>query len=82
MNESDLRPHIAHLERLNEGLAQQILSNSDRLEESRRELLAIGWESGFNTGGELAAWAIGNRPEVERPSTDNPYRRPIFEATK
>lgn len=77
MNIEELRADNERLRATNRGLAQQVVNASDRLEKSRRELLAIGWDAGFERGGHLAAWAIGNRPESERPDTDNPYRKPL-----
>lgn len=35
---------------------------------------AEAWDRGYSRGLDLAAWGIGNRPESERPNTDNPYR--------
>lgn len=31
------------------------------------------WSEGYDKGTDLAAWAIGNRPQSERPDTANPY---------
>lgn len=39
------------------------------------ELQAIGWDAGIARGCELSAWAIGNRPDSERPDDANPYRQ-------
>ena len=37
-------------------------------------LAAHTWDEGLSKGRDLAAWAIGNRPESERPHTKNPSR--------
>lgn len=68
---------IERLERQNNHLAQMLNRASDRLAESTHELMAQGWDAGLARGQELAAWAIGSRPESERPETANPYRQPI-----
>ena len=39
-----------------------------------REARAVAWDEGYDKGTDLAAWAIGNRPNSERPDTSNPYR--------
>lgn len=39
-----------------------------------REANAQAWDEGYDKGTDLAAWAIGNRPNIERPNTVNPYR--------
>lgn len=83
-NEETPAETIERLTELNNQLAQMLKRGSDRLQESARELMAQGWDAGLERGQELAAWAIGNRPDAERPSTINPYRQPLemFGATK
>jgi hypothetical protein len=44
------------------------------LETAAPFIAAQAWDEGLAKGGHLAAWAIGNRPEPERPDTANPYR--------
>jgi hypothetical protein len=39
-----------------------------------QEAWAEAWAQGYDKGTDLAAWAIGNRPQSERPDTRNPYR--------
>jgi hypothetical protein len=43
---------------------------------------ADAWDKGYDKGTDLAAWAIGNRPQSERPDTSNPYRAATIEATQ
>lgn len=76
---TELKAENERLAAANNRLARQLEGMSAKLEEGRRELLATGWEAGFLRGQELAAWAIGNRPEGERPDTDNPYRKPVID---
>ena len=64
MNENELRAEVQRLTTLNDGLARQVATASDRLERGRRELLAIGWD------------ACADSPT--RPNkADNPYRKPV-----
>lgn len=44
------------------------------LEAAEPHMLAVAWDAGLAKGGDVAAWAIGGRPEEERPNTNNPYR--------
>ncbi|MFS0718842.1 hypothetical protein ABC337_04915 [Arthrobacter sp. 1P04PC] len=73
-NETDLRGRIAHLERVNAGLANQIVRSSERLEESRRELLATGWDAAVDEADRR--WQIGST-SASILKADNPYRKPI-----
>ncbi|MBT2537226.1 hypothetical protein [Arthrobacter sp. ISL-69] len=64
----DLRAENERLTTLNDGLARQVATAADRLEEGRRELLAIGWD------------ACADSPT--RPAkADNPYRQPVLDFT-
>lgn len=76
---AELKAENERLKASNDRLARQLAGMSAKLEEGHRELLATGWDAGFARGGELAAWAIGNRPESERPDTENPYRKPVID---
>ena len=42
--------------------------------EALRQAKEEAWDAGLAKGSDLAAWAIGGRPESERPNTANPYR--------
>ncbi|UXM90928.1 hypothetical protein [Paenarthrobacter sp. JL.01a] len=75
----ELKAENEQLRASNRKLAEMLKNMGDKLDEGRRELLATGWEAGFLRGQELAAWAIGNRPDSERPDTDNPYRKPVID---
>lgn len=50
--------------RLNDGLSKTVIGMSDRLEESKRELLATGWDECAKSPA---------RPDPK----DNPYRKPV-----
>lgn len=76
---TELKAENEQLRASNRKLANMLKGMSDKLDEGRRDLLATGWDAGFLRGQELAAWAIGNRPESERPDTDNPYRKPVID---
>lgn len=62
----ELRAEVERLTKLNDGLSRQIIGMGATLEESRRELLATGWD-------ECAKWP--SRPKLE----DNPYRKPVID---
>lgn len=79
---------IERLERLNNHLAQMLKRGSDRLQESARELMAVGWDEGHRTeqlrepdGCMCGAWCenecacglYGSGKII----TPNPHRQPL-----
>jgi hypothetical protein len=67
----DLRAENERLRATNRNLAQQVVNMSDRLEQSRRELLAIGWDAA------VAAMVYPDGTKVEVSENSNPYRKPV-----
>jgi hypothetical protein len=67
----DLRAENERLRATNRNLAQQVVNMSDRLEQSRRELLAIGWDAA------VAAMVYPDGTKVEVAENSNPYRKPV-----
>ena len=67
----ELRAENERLRTVNRNLAQQVVNMSDRLEESRRELLAIGWDAA------VAAMVYPDGTKVEVAKNSNPYRKPV-----
>lgn len=39
-----------------------------------QEAQEVAWAAGYDKGTDLAAWAISNRTDMDRPDTTNPYR--------
>lgn len=63
---TDLEADNERLLKLNDGLSRQVLAMGMRLEDSRRGLLATGWDN-------CAQWST--RPDLK----DNPYRKPVID---
>lgn len=71
----ELRAQVAHLTKVNEGLAKQVLRSADTLEAGRRELLATGWDAACDRAtNDLTDAAPDYGAAVK---ADNPYRRPV-----
>jgi hypothetical protein len=68
----ELRTENERLRTLNRGLAQQVVNGSTRLEEAKRELLAIGWDAA------VAAMRYTDGTPVEIAESVNPYREPVL----
>lgn len=68
---TELRAEIERLTTLNDRLARQVSTVGDRLEASRRELLAIGWDAA------VAAMTYEDGSKVEVAENSNPYRQPL-----
>jgi len=67
----DLRAENERLRHANRNLAQQVVNMSDRLEGSRRELLAVGWDAA------VAAMVYPDGTKVELAENNNPYRKQL-----
>ena len=67
----DLRAENERLRAVNRNLAQQVVGMSDRLEQSRRDLLAIGWDAA------VAAMVYQDGTKVDVAENSNPYRKPV-----
>lgn len=63
---------IERLMKSNNRLAQMVKSGSDRLAESARELMAQGWDTGFES-----MRTFYTTDHLKRRIPKNPYRQPI-----
>jgi hypothetical protein len=74
MSDTELRAEVERLTTLNDRLSKQVIGMSDRLDASRRELLATGWDEAVNEADRR--WQIG-AASTSILKADNPYRQPI-----
>lgn len=75
MTEAELRAENERLTNLNDGLSRQLIAMGQRLEDSRRELMATGWDAAAEQvrteyGRDITATALINA---------NPYRKPVID---
>lgn len=68
--------YVHELQAANNRLSQMLAANADRLDESKRELLAIGWCEGFTTGKSRAMRHMSDEPELSL-DVPNPYRESL-----
>ncbi|AXH44441.1 hypothetical protein PP353_gp65 [Arthrobacter phage Kumotta] len=72
----DLRAENERLTNLNDGLSRQLIAMGQRLENSRRELMATGWDAAVNEAD--SRWSIG-AASASKLKADNPYRKPVID---
>ncbi|NWL34452.1 hypothetical protein [Paenarthrobacter nitroguajacolicus] len=73
----NLRAENERLTNLNDGLSRQLIAMGQRLEDSRRELMATGWDAfadrlSQDSNGVPAAYVASLK-------ADNPYRKPVID---
>ena len=76
MTEAELRAENERLTNLNDGLSRQVIAMGQRLEDGRRELMAIGWDAAVNEAD--SRWSIG-AASASKLKADNPYRKPVID---
>lgn len=74
MTSSDQQAEIDRVNELNHRLALQIINMTDKLDESRRELLATGWD---RCAAHVASNIVQGHPLGVGDLTKNPYREPV-----
>jgi len=73
----DLRTENERLTNLNDGLSRQLIAMGQRLEDSRRELMATGWDAcAERAANDLTDSAPNYGEQLKR---DNPYRKPVID---
>ena len=72
IHSADQQQEIDRLTELNRRLANQLVGMSDKLDESRRELLAAGWDAAATATTLNYSIAVGQKLK-----DTNPYRKPV-----